>query len=100
VNFVCFTWIFFRSPTLEAAMTILNRIGSLTISFDNISKPVAIILAIAAVAHYVPVKWHGWAVDRFAAVPFYGQAAALMLLAIALQYVSATGVAPFIYTKF
>ena len=100
VNFVCFTWIFFRSPTLDAAITILNRIGSLTISFDNISKPVAIILAIAAVAHYFPPKWHGWAVDRFAAVPFYGQAAALMLLAIALQYVSATGVAPFIYTKF
>ena len=100
VNFVCFTWIFFRSPTLEAAMNILNRIGSLTVSFDNISKPVAIILAIAAVAHYFPLKWHGWVVDRFAATPFYAQAAALMLLAVALQYVSATGVAPFIYTRF
>jgi alginate O-acetyltransferase complex protein AlgI len=97
---VCFTWIFFRSPTLDAAIGILNRIGSLTISFDNISKPVAIVLAIAAVAHYLPLKWHGWAIDRFAAVPFYAQAAALMLLAVALQYVSATGVAPFIYTKF
>ena len=59
VNFVCFTWIFFRSPTLDAAMGILNRIGSLTISFDNISKPVAIVLAIAVVAHYFPLKWHG-----------------------------------------
>jgi hypothetical protein len=39
-------------------------------------------------------------VDRFAATPFYAQAVALMLLAVALQYVSASGVAPFIYTKF
>jgi alginate O-acetyltransferase complex protein AlgI len=100
VNFVCFTWIFFRSPTLDAAVNILNRIGSLTISFDNISTPVVIVLTIALVAHYFPLKWHGWVVDRFAATPFYAQAVALMLLAVALQYVSAAGVAPFIYTKF
>ena len=100
VNFVCFTWIFFRSPTLQAAIDILNRIGSLTVSFENISGPVWLILGIAVAAHYFPPKWQGWVTDRFAATPFYAQAAALMLLAIALQYVSATGVAPFIYTKF
>ena len=100
VNFVCFTWIFFRSPTLEAAVSILSRIASLTISFENISKPVTVVLTIAVLAHYFPLKWHGWVIDRFAATPFYAQAVALMLLAVALQYVSASGVAPFIYTKF
>jgi alginate O-acetyltransferase complex protein AlgI len=100
VNFVCFTWIFFRSPTLAAAGGILNRLGSLTVSFDNISKPVAMVLTIALLAHYFPIKWHSWVMDRFAATPFYAQALALMLLAVALQYVSASGVAPFIYTKF
>ena len=100
VNFVCFAWIFFRSPTLEAAWNILNRIGSLTVAFDNISAPVGIVMAIAIVAHYFPMKWQAWAADRFGATPFYAQAAALMLLAVALQYVAATGVAPFIYTKF
>lgn len=100
VQFVCFAWIFFRSPTIGAAVAILGRIASLTVSFANISTPVAIILAIAIVAHYFPLKWHGWVVDRFAAFPFFAQAAALMLLAIALQYVAATGAAPFIYTRF
>jgi len=57
-------------------------------------------LAIAVVAHYFPMKWQAWVSDFFAATPFYAQAAALMLLAVALQYVAATGVAPFIYTKF
>src|SRR5262249_32265497 len=28
VNFVCFAWIFFRSATLNAALNVLNRIGS------------------------------------------------------------------------
>jgi alginate O-acetyltransferase complex protein AlgI len=100
VNFVCFAWIFFRSPTLEAALGILSRIGSLTVSFDNVPAPVWMVLAIAVVAHYFPMKWQGWVVDRFAATPFYAQAVALMLLAVALQYVAASGVAPFIYTKF
>jgi len=100
VNYVCFAWIFFRCPTLDAALSVLGRIGSLTISFENISAPVAMVLAIAVVAHYFPLKWQGWVVDRFAATPFYAQAVALMLLAVALQYVAASGVAPFIYTKF
>ncbi len=100
VNFVCLTWIFFRSPTLDAAMNVLDRIGSLTVSFENISPPVAMVLSIAIVAHYFPMKWQGWVADRFVATPFYAQAVALMLLAVALQYVAATGVAPFIYTKF
>ena len=94
VNFVCFAWIFFRAPTLEAAGSILSRIASLTISFENISGPVALVMAIAIVGHYFPMKWQDWVVDRFAATPFYAQAAALMLLAVALQYVSAAGVRP------
>jgi hypothetical protein len=81
-------------------MSILSRIGSLTVSFENISGPVWMVLAIAVVAHYFPLKWQGRLVDLFAATPFYAQAAALMLLAVALQYVAASGVAPFIYTKF
>ena len=100
VNFVCFAWIFFRAPTLEAAGSVLGRIASLTVAFDNISGPVALVMAIGIVGHYFPMRWQDWIVGRFAATPFYAQAAALMLLAVALQYVSAAGVAPFIYTKF
>src|SRR5882724_2660942 len=43
VNFVCFAWIFFRSPTLEAAWNMISRIGSLTMSIENISGPVALV---------------------------------------------------------
>src|SRR5262249_28148181 len=39
VNFVCFAWIFFRSSTLEAALNVLGRLGSLTFSLANIPAP-------------------------------------------------------------
>jgi alginate O-acetyltransferase complex protein AlgI len=36
-HFVAFAWIFFRAPNLENAGAILSRIGSLTVSFANIT---------------------------------------------------------------
>ncbi|MBY0506429.1 MAG: hypothetical protein K2X03_21090 [Bryobacteraceae bacterium] len=100
VQFVCFAWIFFRAGTLDSAMRILDRIGSRTVSFSNISAPIQMILAIAIAGHYLPPRWWQWTQEKFAAAPFYAQAAALMLLMIGIQYVAATGAAPFIYTKF
>jgi alginate O-acetyltransferase complex protein AlgI len=100
VQFVCFAWIFFRAPTLESAMLIIDRIASGTVAFTNVSAPIQMILAIAIAGHYLPAKWWQWTQERFVAAPFYAQAAALMLLMIGIQYVAATGAAPFIYTKF
>ena len=100
VQFVCLAWIFFRASSLESALGIVERIASGTIAFTNISATIQMILAIAIAGHYLPARWWQWAQDRFAAAPFYAQATALMLLMIGIQYVAATGAAPFIYTKF
>ncbi len=80
------------------AFTVLGRIASLTVSFDNVSTPLAIVMAIAAVGHYVPKKWFNRMEELFSAAPFYAKAAALVQLVI--EYTAATGAAPFIYTKF
>lgn len=100
VQFVCFCWIFFRAPNMDVAQQILDRIGSLTFSFANISAPLALVLAIAAVFHYWPKDWYEKVSGWFVEAPFYVQAAAMALLVLAIQYVAATGAAPFIYTKF
>jgi len=99
-HFVAFAWIFFRAPNFETATLILARIGSLTISFANVSGPLAMVLAIAVLAHFMPKKWYDVSLGVFARAPFYAQAAALALLVIGLQYVAQTGAAPFIYTRF
>jgi alginate O-acetyltransferase complex protein AlgI len=99
-HFVCFAWVFFRSPTLDTALAILSRVTSLTIATANISFPLVVVLTVAILGHFVPKDLFERARDLFASRPFYEQAAALMLLMIGLQYVAATGAAPFIYTRF
>lgn len=99
-QFVTFAWIFFRSPNLETALAILSRIGSLTVSFANVSESLAIVFLIGVLAHYMPKKWYDFSLSIFSRAPFYAQAAALALLVIGLQYVVQTGATPFIYNRF
>ncbi|MEO7145094.1 MAG: MBOAT family O-acyltransferase [Bryobacteraceae bacterium] len=100
LQFVCFTWIFFRAPTLSAAFAILARIGSLTVSFANISAGVAVVFAVAALAHYTPKRWFEASVNLYVRTPFYVQATAMAALLLAIEYLATSGAAPFIYTNF
>jgi len=99
-HYVTFAWIFFRAPDFEMAWSILQRIGSLTVSFVNVSPELWIILAIAVFAHYVPKKWYDFSLNIYARAPFYAQAAALAGVVYGLQFVARTGAAPFIYIRF
>jgi alginate O-acetyltransferase complex protein AlgI len=99
-HYVTFAWIFFRSPDLDTVQSILQRIGSLTVSFANISPELAIILAIALLAHYIPKTWYDFSLNLYVRAPFYAQAAALAGLVFGLQFVARTGAAPFIYIRF
>jgi len=98
--FVSFAWIFFRAPDFPAALAVLDRIGSPTFSFANISAPFLMVLFVGAAAHYVPSSWQEWCVSLYARAPFYVQATALALLVLGLENVTSTGAAPFIYQRF
>jgi alginate O-acetyltransferase complex protein AlgI len=99
-HYVAFAWIFFRAADFETAVSILQRIGSWTASFANVSGELALILAIAFLAHYIPKKWYEFSLNLYIRAPFYVQAAALAGLVFGLQFVARTGAAPFIYSKF
>jgi alginate O-acetyltransferase complex protein AlgI len=99
-HYVTFAWIFFRSPDLDTVQSILQRIGSLTVSFANISPELAIILAIALLAHYIPKTWYDFSLNLYIRAPFYAQAAALAGLVFGIQSVARSGAAPFIYVRF
>jgi len=99
-HFVCLAWIFFRSTSLEGAWLVIERIGSLTASTANITASFAIVLALAVAGHYIPDGWMEKPRGLYVRAPFFAQAAVLLLLAIAIQYIAATGAAPFIYTRF
>ncbi len=99
-HFVAFAWIFFRAANLATARDILSQLASMSVSFANVSAGFVIVLAIAAISHFVPKHWYDGTQDLFVRSPSYVQAGALALLVVAIQYVATTGAAPFIYTRF
>ena len=100
VQFVCFGWVFFRATTLEGALDVLTQIGSLTLGAGNLSPAILLISSIAILGHYLPKKWVEASESLFVRTPFFAQAALLLLLALSIRYVAATGSAPFVYTQF
>ncbi len=100
VQFVCFAWIFFRATNLEQASKIIEQLGELSYATTNVSGPLWIVLAIAVAGHYLPKVPFEKLREGFVRAPFFVQALVLMALIVAIQYIAATGAAPFIYTNF
>ena len=99
-QFVCLTWVFFRSPTTPVAFDILKRIGSLTFSLQNVSLGVVLVALLGALGQAIPKRWYERTLDLFARTPFYVQAAAMALAVVAIQLLAGRGSAPFVYTRF
>jgi alginate O-acetyltransferase complex protein AlgI len=99
-HFVCLTWIFFRAGSVSGALEILGRIASLTAGFENVPASLAATLVLSAAALFIGKTWYGRAMEGFAAAPFYVHAAALVLVAAAIQLLGGHGAAPFVYSRF
>jgi len=99
-HFVCLTWIFFRAGSVTNALELLDRISSLSAGFENVAPLFAIALLAAAAALFVSKQWYSTLMERFAASPFYIHAAALLLVALALQSLGGRGSTPFVYSRF
>ena len=99
-HFVLLTWIFFRAASVSEAFSLLGRIGSLSVSFENISAMIGLVLAIGVAAQLVRKDWYAWAMEGFARQPFYIHAAILTGLAMVLQFLGGRGGAPFVYSRF
>jgi alginate O-acetyltransferase complex protein AlgI len=99
-QFVCLTWVFFRAASLSDALTLLSRIASLTTGVENVTWPLAGVLLVAAASMFAGKKLYSQTMDLFANSPFYVHAAALALVAIALQLLGGRASTPFVYSRF
>jgi alginate O-acetyltransferase complex protein AlgI len=100
-HFVCLTWVFFRSPSFEGAMSYLDTLLFGEAVFSTTVTPlVAAMLAIGALTQIIPNRWFEDLVRSYdraslavkVALPF----AVIFLLSIAAP----GGVPPFIYFQF
>jgi hypothetical protein len=98
--FVCFAWIFFRAGTLDQALSILRRIGSLSFSASNLSPAIGGLLLIAVAGCLVSKKMYAAAIEIFSARPVLVHAVVLALIAIAIESLGGRGSAPFVYSRF
>jgi D-alanyl-lipoteichoic acid acyltransferase DltB (MBOAT superfamily) len=99
-HFVAFTWIFFRAANVDTALSMLSQIASLHFSFDNVTRSFVMVLVIAILLHFTPKQWFLNLQTRYGRSPALVQAALMAALIVAIQYIGAARVAPFIYTKF
>ena len=99
-QFVCFTWIFFRSANLEVAGQLLRRVGSLTLGLEGVSPMLWAVLALSAALTLLPKDWYGRAMEAFAERPFYVHAVALLVVAAAVQLLGGRGNVAFVYSRF
>jgi alginate O-acetyltransferase complex protein AlgI len=99
-QFVCLTWIFFRSPDVATAFAILGRLGSMTFSVDNISLSMIGVMLAGVALHTIPPKWFERTVEIFGRAPFILQGAGLASVVLLIELLSGRGSTSFVYSNF
>ena len=99
-HFICLTWVFFRSESVDQAFGMLGQLGQLTVDTSNVTSQFLIVLAIGYAAHWTPLNLWNRARDGFSRFPAPVQAALLFALCLGLYKVASSDVAPFIYARF
>ena len=98
--YVLLGWVFFRAESLDAARAVLAQIATGTVGFGNIGTGFAVVMGVGIVAHYWPKQWYANVQQGFIEAPAAMQALILALIVACIEYVGATGSAPFVYQRF
>ena len=99
-HFVCFAWIFFRAENVPQALDVLRQISAHTVSAENLSGRVLLVLVAAAVLHCIPQTFFERLEKLATKLPFWVQGGALAALVLVIQNLAGKGSAPFVYGKF
>jgi D-alanyl-lipoteichoic acid acyltransferase DltB (MBOAT superfamily) len=96
---ICLGWVFFRSPTLTLARTMLLQFrvhGRPTLA----SWPVVAVLVLGVLGQYAPRAWRRFAEATMTRMPAFVNGAALALGVYVIELLGPSGVPPFIYFQF
>lgn len=104
-HFICFCWIFFRAPSMDAAGGMLNQIanhfnGQLLPQFVAGYSGVVALMIIGYVLHFVPKSVETAFATRMASLPFPVKAAWIVAIIFIVMQVKSSEIQPFIYFQF
>ncbi|MBB6250610.1 MBOAT family O-acyltransferase [Nitrospirillum iridis] len=99
-HFVCFTWIFFRAPTLDLAGRFLAGFGRWTMPPTAITPLAATLIAGALASQFLPADRLARIEEAVRRLPLAAWGAAVGLAVVLIQACAPDGVAPFIYFQF
>lgn len=101
-HLVCLAWIFFRSPDLATAFTLLGRLLTWSAGPAPLATPVVLVaIGVGLATQFLPAGFWPAVQERFARLSYGRQAVAFgAFLVVIYTMVGDQGVAPFIYFRF
>jgi D-alanyl-lipoteichoic acid acyltransferase DltB (MBOAT superfamily) len=104
-HFVCFCWIFFRAPSMNAAGEMLMQIltnFNVSILFEFIAgyKGVMFLMLLGYILHFLPRHLELRVQQQITNLPFAYKAAWMLLIIIIVIQTKSAGIQPFIYFQF
>lgn len=99
-HFVCFTWIFFRSQTLESALDYFRTMFAFVSLETTLTGLVALMFVFGALTQIVPDRWQERAEAWYDRAPVLAKIALPFLVIYGIAIASPDGVPPFIYFQF
>jgi hypothetical protein len=99
-HYVCLAWIFFRAPTFDTALAVLEQLAKLETDHANAGPLVTMALAVGFAGHFFAEGSFRWLRARFVALPPWGQGIVLAAAALVLRELGHAKVVPFIYFQF
>lgn len=104
-HFVCFAWIFFRAPSMDAAWTVIERCifhlqGEVFGQFINGYPEVFTVLCIGFIAHWLPADWKEISKQKFISWHPSLKLASVLAIAVLVYQAKSADLQAFIYFQF
>ena len=99
-HYVCFAWIFFRTPDFDSATAVLLQLSRFSAGSANLTPHILAVMAIGFVTHFWPRGWFDAGVAAYARLHWAWQGLSIVAVGLALQKLATTDVVPFIYFQF
>jgi D-alanyl-lipoteichoic acid acyltransferase DltB (MBOAT superfamily) len=104
-HFVCFSWIFFRAETFEAALNMIRQIFTFfhpEIIVDVLSgyKMVFVLMTIGFILHFIPKRLENRFINYTIAMPLIWKAIAVTAIIVFIMQIKSSEILAFIYFQF